>query len=232
MGSLILFIGMLISLALLIYSRFFEIHIMSVVFKTLTSLLFLGVAHCSRKECSGDKPSAYYKFMFLGLIFSLFGDVFLVIGGSEGLIFVLGVASFACAHISYTIAFFQFGKLSKLNIIWTIIFAIPLLWLVLGTDWFNLGALRPLIVGYGILISFMTAKSFTLWKYRNENRYFVYITIAGALFFLISDTILLFALFGDESLSKLELVNNFIYYIGQGLFGLSFRKEFLLPKEK
>lgn len=231
MGSLIFFVGMLISLALLMYSKFFQINMMRVIFKTLTSLLFLGVAHYSRKECSKNKSSVYYKLMFLGLTFSLFGDVFLE-GGTDGLLFVLGVASFASAHISYTVAFFQFGKLSKLNIIWTIIFAIPLLWLVLGTDWFTLGALKPLIAGYAVLISFMAAKSLTLWKYRNENRYFVYITITGALFFLISDTILLFALFGDESLRKLEIVNNFIYYIGQGLFGLSFRRELLVQKGK
>lgn len=231
MGSLIFFVGMLISLALLIYSRIFQIYTMRVVFKTLTSLLFLGVAHCSMKECSKNKSSAYYKLMFTGLVFSLFGDV-LLLRGPEGLLFVLGVVSFACAHISYTIAFFQFGKLSKLNIVWTFIFATPLLWLVLGTDWFTLGGLKPMIAGYAVLISFMVAKSLTLWKYRNENRYFVYITITGALFFLISDTILLFALFGDESLKYLETVNNFIYYIGQGLFGLSFRRELLVHKGK
>lgn len=231
METIISFAMLLVSLLVLTISRIKGLYILTVIFKTTCSLLFLAVAHFARKECQKENKTTYFKLMFLGLFFSLLGDVFLVIEGFD-IFFILGVFSFACAHISYTIAFFQFGKMSKANLILTIIFFSFLLYLMSNKEWVDLGQMKPMILGYAVLLSLMAAKSFSALKYYRENPYFVTLTILGAILFFISDCLLLFAFFGKQDLSYLETINNPIYYVGQGLFGLSFRKELILKKEK
>ena len=232
MASITTFIAMLISLVFLTYCNIKNLYLIRVIFKTLTSLLFILIAYVTKREYSKKKTTTYYKLILLGLVFSLGGDVFLAIAdNSKGILFVLGVASFAAAHIAYIFAFLQFDKISKLNIAWMGIFFVILIVLISIPNMFDFQGLKPLIIGYALLISFMVAKSFSLWKYRKQNPYFVYMTISSALFFLISDSILLFALFGDPSLSYCTAINNVIYYIGQALFGLSFKNELILDKK-
>lgn len=229
MLSLSLFGAMLISLGFLTYFNLKLTYEMMIVFKTVTSILFLGIAYAAKKEAKNKIKTLYFKWMFLGLFFSLIGDVCMVIvGNSKGILFILGVASFAFAHISYLIGFFQFEKVSRLNIIWSSAIFLFLFCLLNFSPCLDFQGLKPLLMVYALLISLMVGKSFSLWKYRKENSFFVYLTIGGAVFFLISDSVLLFHLFGPDSLWYLLAVNNVIYYIGQGLFGLSFKKEFSL----
>lgn len=232
MNSLICFIMLLVSLGILTFTSIKHLVIQRIIFKTLTSLLFCIQAPVSRKECSSQKASTYYKLIFAGLFFSMIGDVAMALDNNRSSIFlVIGIIGFACAHISYIIGFFQHEKLSLLNIVWFAAF-FAVIFLVLSHDtWFEFGNMKPIIIGYGILISFMVAKSLSLWKYRRENAYFVYLTIAATSLFLISDTVLLFYIFGKTSSTSLQIINNFIYYIGQGLFGLSFRKELLVKAD-
>lgn len=231
METIISFAMLLVSILALVISRIKGVYVLMVIFKTTSSLLFLAIAHFAQKECQKEHKTTYYKLMSLGLFFSLLGDVFLVIKGIDTL-FILGVFSFACAHIFYTIAFFQFEKMSKVNLILTILLFSFLFWLMSNKEWVDLGQLKPIILGYALLLSLMAAKSFSALKYYKENPYFVTLTILGALLFFVSDCLLLFAFFGKQDLSYLETVNNPIYYVGQSLFGLSFRKELILKKEK
>lgn len=231
METIISFAMLLVSILALVISRIKGVYVLMVIFKTTSSLLFLAIAHFAQKECKKEKKTTYYKLMSLGLFFSLLGDVFLVIKGIDTL-FILGVFSFACAHIFYTIAFFQFEKMSRVNLILTILLFSFLFWLMSNKEWVDLGQLKPMILGYALLLSLMAAKSFSALKYYKENPYFVTLTILGSLLFFVSDCLLLFAFFGKQDLSYLETVNNPIYYVGQGLFGLSFRKELILKKDK
>ena len=54
----------------------------------------------------GDDTDPYRRFVLAGLLFSLIGDVFLVLPGDR---FLPGLASFLFAHLSYTIAFTRDG---------------------------------------------------------------------------------------------------------------------------
>lgn len=67
------------------------------VLKPLTTLLLIGLA--TRGASSG-----YRRLMLLGLLLSLAGDVFLMLPGDW---FIPGLASFLCAHIAYTVAFWR-----------------------------------------------------------------------------------------------------------------------------
>lgn len=231
MLSLSFFCAMLISLAFLTYFNLKVTYGMMILFKTVTSILFLCIAYAAKMEAKNKTKTLYFKLMFLGLFFSLLGDVCMVIvGDSKGILFVLGVASFAFAHISYLIAFFQFEKISRLNIVWSSAIFLVLFCLLNFSPCLDFQGLKALLMVYALLISLMVGKSFSLWKYRREHSYFVYLTIGGAVLFLISDSILLFNLFGPSSLWYLLAVNNVLYYIGQALFGLSFKNEFSLVK--
>lgn len=233
MNSLICFITLLVSLGILTFSSLNHIQTLRIIFKTMTSLLFCFQAHVSRKECSNQKSTTYYKLIFAGLFFSMVGDVTIVLDNDRnGIFLTLGIISFACAHISYIIGFFQHEKLSLLNMVWLAAFFATIFWVFSHDIWFEFGNMKPMVIIYAILISFMVAKSLSLWKYRKENAYFVYLTIAATSLFLISDTILLFHIFGKTGLTNLQVINNLIYYVGQGLFGLSFKKELLIQREQ
>lgn len=232
MSSFISFVTMLIFLAGLTYSNIKNMYLFRILFKTLTSVSFLLIAFVTKRNYAKTKTTRYFKLMSLGLVCSFFGDVLLAIADtSKGICFVLGVISFALAHVAYTIAFFQYGKFCKTNALWFAILLFFVFALISIPNLFDFAGLKPLIIGYGVLISFMVSKSFSLWKYKKQNPYFVSITIAGAVLFLISDSLLLFSLFGDASLSYFLTINNVIYYIGQALFGLSFKKELLLADD-
>lgn len=224
-------VAMLLSLVGLTYSNIKNIYTIRVLFKTLTSVLFLFIAYITKRKYSPNRTTTYFKLMFLGLVFSLFGDVFLAIADtSKGILFILGVVSFALAHVAYTAAFFQYDKFRKTNAIWFVALLLFVIVFISIPGLFDFEGLKMLIIGYGVLISFMVAKSFSVWKYKRQNPYFVYITITGTVLFFISDTLLLFSLFGDASLFYFLAINNVIYYIGQALFGLSFKNELILEE--
>lgn len=234
MNSLICFIILLVSLGILTFSSLNYLMTLRIIFKSITSLLFCIQAHVSRKECSNRKPTTYYKAIFSGLFFCMVGDIIIVVNNNAlGLLLTFGIISCACGHISYLVGFFQHEKKITLqNVIWFVILFTPICWLLNQDAWFDFNGMKPIVIGYGILICFMVAKSMALWKYRKENAYFVYLTIAAASLFLISDIILLFHLYGKTGLTNLETIDNLIYYVGQGLYGLSFKKELLTQKEK
>lgn len=227
MFSIICFILMLISLGILIYARLQHIFVLIAIFKTLCSLLFLGVAFFAQKECPKSKPTTYFKRIFVGLSLCALCDFFLIFNSDNGLPFILGVGSCAVAHILFASSFFLFGKLRIADFVWTALFSIILFFLITNKKLIHSGDMTAVLCIYATIISFMVAKSFTLWQYHTVNRYFVFMTIGATVLFIISDTLLLFAYFSAGGPNNLEAVDNIVYYISVGMFGLSFKKELL-----
>lgn len=228
--SFLSLILMYVSLGFQIYARLQHIFWIEASFKMLCTFLFLAVAYFSQKECPKSNPTTYFKRMFLGLMFCSLGDILLIFIRFNSIFFILGTASFAVAHIFFSSAFFCFGKLRIRDLVLTVFFSIPCICMVLNRQWINPQNMTPVLIGYAVIISFMLSKSLTLWQYRKSNRYFVNVTIFSATLFVISDCVLLFAIFSTHKPNNLTPVNNILYYTAQGLFGLSFRKELLLPQ--
>gem|GEM_PF-2392104 len=85
------------------------------VFKPLTTILILVIALLS----GADAPPAYRIAILVGLVFSLAGDVLLMLPSDQ---FMLGLVSFLIAQICYIIAFtsnrgFSFGWASLIPVV-------------------------------------------------------------------------------------------------------------------
>lgn len=231
MTAIYLFCCMMVTLGVLLYADFECSHYMILVFKTISSLLFILTGFFSAKFQRKNKFSWYTRFILIGLLFSLGGDFFLALDTNKGIFFIIGVISFALAHISYMAGFFQYDKLEKLNVIWSIIIFTPLFLLMTFSGLFRFDGLYPIVIFYAVLLSCMVANSFSLWKYRHHHKRVVYMTLAGTLMFLISDYILLFSFFMPSFPAGPGLVfNNSIYYIGQGILALSLK--YYIPVEQ
>lgn len=206
----------LIAIALLHFST------LAIIVKCLTSILFLTTALVSYKK--NPKEPTFFKAIFIGLFFSFWGDFFLAIDRArQGLPFILGVASFSLGHIMYIIGYCIKSKFKLKDLIIFICFFIPTLLTILFVN-FDFKGLRPLIIVYAVLISFMVAKSFAMLSYYKYNPFAVPALIAGSLLFFISDFLLLFLCFYPSAPSILQQCNWFLYYLGQDLLAISFSK--------
>lgn len=137
----------------------------------------------------------------LGLVFSFFGDFFLLLKSG----FLLGLGSFLLAHIFYIISF----KKRSLSRVSVGVFVALLLYLasLIAFLFPYLNEMKIPVIIYGIIISTMLYFSVkTLEK----------LLIVGALFFVISDSVLSVHLFVNSSL-LLNLLVMITYVLAQVL---------------
>ena len=159
----------------------------------LVTLLFLGqdpaaaaaklvastafVALAVRVDALG---SGYGRFVFLGLVFSWFGDVLLI--GKTPAFFLAGLSAFLLAHAAYIAAFIVKGIKAK----WAMSAAIPVALLALVVSAWLTPHLSPTLVVpvriYTALISLMVIAAFG-----TRGRGASMLIPAGALLFFMSD---------------------------------------------
>ncbi len=79
--------------------------ILDYIMTPLATMLVIAIAWSD----PGEETDSYRRFVLAGLLFSLIGDVFLMMPEDR---FLAGLASFLFAHLSYTIAFTRDGGFS------------------------------------------------------------------------------------------------------------------------
>ena len=123
------------------------------------------------------------SFLYLALIFSLLGDIFLMFGGE--IYFMLGLASFLIAHVFYILLF---KKQFKFNLPQSLPFAVAtltfLLFLKNGID----SKLLIPVVTYCIVIT--TMGIFAANRITNKISY--NLVLIGSILFIISDSLIAF----------------------------------------
>ncbi|MDM8516238.1 lysoplasmalogenase [Desulfobacterales bacterium HSG16] len=147
------------------------------IFKPLTMVFILAIA------ILGHNVSPFYKYMIIiGLIFSLAGDIFLMLPSDR---FVAGLVAFLIAHLFYIAAF-----TSEIDVIswWPLI---PLM--IYGIVVYSilapfLGKLKLPVTAYVAVIMIMTWTAWEPWS-RMEGKGALLASL-GAVLFVISDTIL------------------------------------------
>jgi uncharacterized membrane protein YhhN len=126
--------------------------------------------------------------MFAGLFFSWAGDVVLEFSDNNGNIFMLGLVCFLLAHIMYLTVFFMTpGKNSILsNRIWLLI-PVIIYGLVLVLYLYNeLAEMKlPVIIYTAVILTMLSGAINRVEKVKKESYYLV---LAGAIFFVISDS--------------------------------------------
>lgn len=127
------------------------------------------------------KPNTHYsKFIFIGLIFSVIGDLLLEASPN---FFVFGLVSFLIAHINYIIAFFGRNKKPSLYIvIILLVYGVSLYWFLFP----NLNKMAIPVLFYVLVILTMVWRAFAQRKF---NKFAIY-ALVGSLFFVFSDSLI------------------------------------------
>ena len=160
----------------------------------------------------GNQPASFSWWILAGLIFSILGDIFLMLPKDR---FVFGLASFLVGHACYIVAFLSLPDRGEVNI-WIIaaLLVVAMFYLIkLSKGVLNSGGivLFLAVTGYVAIITAMVWAAF----YSQQP-----IIQAGAILFFFSDAILAW----DKFVGKLIYRNYLVmisYYLAQYLFAVS-----------
>ncbi|MBI4851373.1 MAG: lysoplasmalogenase [Acidobacteria bacterium] len=182
------------------------------IFKPLTMVFVLLMAiYLSTFSINND----YNYLIIIGLIFSLVGDIFLMLPKDK---FVAGLVSFLIAHIFYIIAFTLTGITS-----FSLFYLIP--FLLYGTILFNhllpfLKEMKIPVAIYATVLLIMGWQAFSRWiDFAPPSSLVAFI---GALFFMASDSILALDRF-KGSVKSAQFYFMSTYFFAQWLIALSIK---------
>ena len=138
---------------LLVIARLFDADVPAAVFKLVASSAFLAMA-----MAAGAAGSSYGRIILCGLVFSWFGDMFLLAGGRA--FFLGGLVSFLLGQLAYIVAFSAHGLSHK----WTLVALLPIMAIALAvsawlTPFVPADMLLP-VRAYTVVISLMVIMSF------------------------------------------------------------------------
>jgi uncharacterized membrane protein YhhN len=135
--------------------------------------------------------NAYSKLFLTALFFSWCGDVLLLFDRTGELFFMAGLVCFLTAHLLYIRYFLNIKSAQE-----SYLRKRPLLYLavvaylaeLLYVLWPTLGGMKIPVLLYGIIISTMLGVA--LWQYRRVSDHTAILFIAGAILFVVSDSLL------------------------------------------
>ena len=168
-----------VSAAVLLFSETFSLRIMIYVFKPLTMIFIITTALAGMKE----NRRSYDYFILLGLLFSLAGDIFLMLPSN---LFIQGLVSFLIAHLFYILAFFQGLDFRPKPLSW-----IPFLIYGVLIYGFMLSSLKEMTIPvsvYMLVILIMGWRAYERWSQKKSKE--ARSALIGAILFIISDTAL------------------------------------------
>jgi uncharacterized membrane protein YhhN len=179
------------------------------IFKPLTTSLILLIV-----LLASDTPSERYKMAVVaGLAFSLAGDIFLMLPGDR---FRAGLASFLVAHLFYIVAFTSEAGFN-LNV-WILspylLFGLLMMFIL----WPYLGRMKVPATLYMVAIVVMAWQATGRWSTIGGTS--ATLSLAGALFFVVSDSVLALNRFRKPFPSAQLLILS-TYYVAQWFIALS-----------
>lgn len=147
------------------------------VFKPLTMVFIWLIA------ILGQATFPFYKYMIItGLVFSLAGDVFLMLPSDR---FLAGLVAFLIAHLFYIAAFLsEISALTWWPLVPLVIYGIVIYIIVAS----SLGKLKLPVLIYVVVILIMAWLAWERWSQTGQSG--ALLAFAGAVLFVISDTIL------------------------------------------
>lgn len=161
--------------------------------KTTASLLFVICGATNLILCIKTKNTCNIKvmtLMLLGLFFAMLGDILLID------YFIIGALLFAVGHVFYFVAYCFVERLKLKDLIWFAIIFVPSLLLILLFPKFEFNGMQLLIIFYALIISAMLGKAVS--NLTEKNNFLIKLVMAtGALFFFLSDLMLLFNNFAN-----------------------------------
>ncbi|MEO1243997.1 MAG: lysoplasmalogenase [Pseudomonadota bacterium] len=148
------------------------------LFKPAASVAFIILAFHD-----GALGTDYGRWILVGLVLCLAGDVFLIARGP--IVFLAGMSAFALGHLAYIGAFAVIGSPPSLMTGITLLAVSAPVLLILRWLWPHLGAFRYPVAVYCLIISLMAVTSFGTRSPDGDGPY--WLAVAGAVSFAISD---------------------------------------------
>ncbi len=216
---MIYFIIVLCTILLFLYLKTKNLYLVS---KICGSSIFIYTAIFS--YINNSTNFNYFILIFIALIFSFLGDVFLALKSKPleklDTMFFLGLTSFVITHIFYSSAFITLGSLNIFILILAVLVSLTLI--IFFKSLKNFSFKNWIIPSYIYIfaISFMFCNALGLIKC-NLNKTSLLLLIVGPLLLFISDFIISFILFFKNSHKLLRPINLITYYLGQILIALS-----------
>lgn len=204
----------------------------SLKMKTVASTMFIITGVCS--IFISGKFTSYGKFILIGLIFGMLGDILLHLLTDKQIVFAGGLFAFLIGHIFYIIAYkkalafytpsaniFDYRAVVAILII---LFSC-ILYAIMKDMKFGVAAIPVLM--YAVTISIMLVTAFQLGfrvfleGFDHDVAILCTVTL-GSLLFMLSDATLSILLFGGQEKNRpLKIFNILTYYAGQVLIGSS-----------
>lgn len=172
----ILSLFVLVSAIVLIRAEYRGPRRLLYIAKPLTTSLIILIALLATPPVS----PAYKTLIVIGLLFSLSGDIFLMLPGDR---FIGGLVSFLIAHLFYIAAFVlpDGPRLTPLFLVPYLLFAGIMLWLL----WGHIGGVRIPVLFYLIVITTMGWQAAERWGAVQTTS--ALLAAVGALLFVLSD---------------------------------------------
>jgi uncharacterized membrane protein YhhN len=210
----LIFNMMLVFLVLLLVAEAKKNLILKTISKSIASACFVSFAYLLGIN------STYDILIFIGLIFSLVGDILLISVNKK--VFLFGLVSFLVAHIFYVFAFLPMYNFSYF---WLVALFIPLLlsFLFYKRISYLLSSLKFPVIIYFLVINAMLilALSLFLQNFDSPSSNLGYSVIfVGALLFYLSDMAVAIERFIEKSFFN-KLWGLPLYYFGQFLISYS-----------
>ena len=181
-------------------------------FKTPLSILFVITALLQPKVLP-----RYFKFVFVGLILGLVGDVCLALPGLNA--FRVGLVVFLAGHILYILAFAILTRrmdwINPVNILIIAISGGVYLWLLP-----HLGKMLVPVTFYIAVISVMVAGAWAAFRNSGVRRLGAWFILVGAVLFYVSDIFVAHQRFVMEQFYN-RLIGLPLYYTAQFLLAFS-----------
>lgn len=221
----------IVFLTIFLVERVREKRVIAVIFKGLTSLMFITTGIVAWK-LSNRPDNMFGLFIVLGLCFGLLGDVFLdikfITKEYENLFTRLGFIAFGVGHIFYITGLFTkyyYGDIHVLYIIIPAIIASALAVFSLMMEKFmpiKYGEMKPFIPSYGVLLFFVTAIYMSFAIFYKWNLVNINLMAISFILFALSDLILNNTYFSEGFDKPIHIIaNHVLYYIAQFMIAVS-----------
>jgi len=170
-----------------LFVELFDISEARILIKPLICIVLSGYL-ISKTRLYGN----FSKLIFAGLVFSLVGDIALLFAGKSPTFFVAGLSAFLIAHIFYATAFFRDYRYNpdaskKYGHIMLIVMAIFTIGFYFWIRTYLMDLKMP-VMAYMVVISLMAIMAG--YRYERVNLLSFQLILAGAICFIVSDTLL------------------------------------------
>ncbi|MBC7362365.1 MAG: lysoplasmalogenase [Candidatus Aminicenantes bacterium] len=176
-------------------------------FRPFTILLIIGLLFEAR-------PASFYRnAILIGLIFSLLGEVMMMLKKKK---FLAGFVSFLVSQIAFAVAFYS--RLSPRFLTWPVIPLVLVAGVVLFLIWPDLGGRRLPVIFY--LAAILTMTRLALELPHQLSGYQPWLAATGAVLFFLSDVLIALNLF-HRPFAKAQIFILSAFYLSLLLIALS-----------